>query len=59
MMELTILCDLRAGMKSNVCTSEFQSHFHIIQNKYDDHHLMYADGSKEGDRVGCAVFCGR
>ena len=59
MMEPTILYGLRAGKKSDVCPSEFQSRFHIIQNKYDDHQFIYTDGSKEGDRVGCAVVCGR
>ena len=55
----TIVYGLRAGKKSDVCPSEFQSRFHIIQNKYDDHQFIYTDGSKEGDRVGCAVVCGR
>jgi len=59
MMEPTILYGLRAGKKFNVCPSEFQSLFHIIQNKYDDHQFIYTGGSKEGDRVGCAVIFGR
>jgi hypothetical protein len=50
---------LRAGKKSYVSPSEFQSRFHIIQNKYDDHQFINTDGSKEGDRVGCVVLCGR
>jgi len=50
-MEPTILYDLRAGKKSDVCPLEFQSRFYILQNKYDDHQLMYADRSKEGDSV--------
>jgi hypothetical protein len=59
MMEPTILYGLRAGKKSDVRPSECRSRFHIIQNKYDDHQFIYTDGSKEGDRVGCAVVCGR
>jgi len=59
MMEPTVLYGLRAGKKSDVCPSAFQSRFHIIQNKYDDHQFIYTDGSKEGDRVGCTVVCGR
>jgi hypothetical protein len=30
-----------------------------MQNEYDDHQFIYTDGSKEGDRVGCAVVCCR
>ena len=44
MMEPTILNDPRAENKSNICPSEFQSRFHIIQNKYDDHQFIYTDG---------------
>jgi len=58
-MEPTVLYGLRVGKKSDVCPSEFQCRFHIIQNKYDDHQFIYTDSSKEGDRVGCAVVCGR
>ena len=59
MMKIIILYDQKQGKKFDVCPSEFQSRFHIIQNKYDDHQFIYTDGSKEGDRVGCAVVCGR
>jgi hypothetical protein len=59
MMEPTIMYGLRAGKKSDVCPSEFQNRFHIMQNKYDDHQFIYTDGSKEGDSVGSAVVCGR
>ena len=34
MMEPTILYGLRAGKNSDICPSEFQSRFHIIQNKW-------------------------
>jgi len=53
------LYGLRTAKKSDVCLSEFQSRFHIIQNKYEDHQFIYTDGSKGGGRVGCAVVCGR
>jgi len=59
MMEPTSLYGLRAGKKPDVCPTEFQSRFHIIQNKYDDHQFIYTDASKEDDRVGCTVVCGR
>ena len=59
MMKPTILYGLRAGKTSDVCPSEFQSRFHIIQNKYDDHQFIYTDGLKEGDRVVCTAVCGR
>jgi hypothetical protein len=49
----------QTGEEIRFYPSEFQSRFHILQNKYDDHQFIYTDGSKEGDSVGSAVVCGR
>ena len=52
MMELTSLYDLRAGRNP---MGFFQNVFTTYKNKI----WWPSVGSKEGDRVGCAVICGR
>jgi len=55
----TILYDLRVGKKSEVYPTDFLSHFHVIQDKYNEYQFIYTDGSKDDARVGCAAVYGR
>ena len=59
MVAPTVLFDLKVGKKSDINPIDFQGRFHVIQDRYRDHQFIYTDGSKDGNRVGCAIVSGR
>ena len=59
MVAPTVLFDLKVGKKSDINPIDFQGRFHVIQDRYRDHQFIYTDGSKNGNRVGCAIVSGR
>jgi ribonuclease HI len=59
MLVLKFVYDLRVGKKSEVCPTDFQNHFHVIQDIYNDHLFIYTDGSKDDNKVGCTAVFGR
>ena len=50
---------LREHKKSLTNPLIIQHHFAEIKSKYSDYYFIYTDGSKDGDRVGCAAVAGQ
>ena len=49
-----VLYDLTHYKKSDTNSISFKSHFNELKSKYADHFAIYTDGSKDGQKVGCA-----
>ena len=49
-----VLFDLCNDKKSETSSVEFQSKFSELKSQYPDHIPIFTDGSKDGDKVGCA-----
>ncbi|MCG8078476.1 MAG: reverse transcriptase-like protein, partial [Candidatus Thiodiazotropha taylori] len=50
----TIIFDLHDGKKSESNQDLLKQNFQILQSRYNDYQQVYTDGSKDGDKVGCA-----
>ena len=50
----TVLFQLSSNKKSDTSPLEFQSKFNELKSLFPNHIPIYTDGSKEGDKVGCA-----
>ena len=50
-----IKLDLTKLSKTETHLMTFQKNFLNIQNNFPDHQHIYADGSKQGMKVGCAA----
>ena len=51
-----IILDLHKNKKFEVDTSFFKSDFLEIRSKYKHHISIYTDGSKQDEKVSCAVI---
>ena len=51
-----ILFDLHTGKKSESNPHILKDDFRQLQSRYKNHQQVYADGSKEDSKVGCAVI---
>ena len=49
-----VLLHLSNNKKSTTNPLEFRSNFLELKSQYPDHVAVYTDGSKDGDKVGCA-----
>ena len=51
----TIDLSLHSEKKSESNPHQLKQNFHELQSYYSDHEHIYTDGSKDGERVGCAA----
>ena len=53
-----ILFDLHTSKKSFSDSLIMKQNFHILQSRYTEYQHIYTDGSKDGEKVGCAFLYG-
>ena len=53
-----ILFDLHTSKKSASDSLIMKQNFHILQSRYTEYQHIYTDGSKDGQKVGCAFLYG-
>ena len=53
-----ILFDLHTSKKSASDSLIMKQNFHILQSRYTEYQHIYTDGSKDGEKVGCAFLYG-
>ena len=53
-----ILFDLHTSKKSFSDSLIMKQNFHILQSRYTGYQHIYTDGSKDGEKVGCAFLYG-
>ena len=53
-----ILFDLHTSKKSFSDSLIMRQNFHILQSRYTEYQQIYTDGSKDGEKVGCAFLYG-
>ena len=53
-----ILFDLHTSKKSFSDSLIMKQNFHILQSRYTEYQHFYTDGSKDGEKVGCAFLYG-
>ena len=53
-----ILFDLHTSKKSASDSLIMKQNFHILQSHYTEYQHIYTDGSKDGEKVGCAFLYG-
>ena len=53
-----ILFDLHTSKKSFSDSLIMKQNFHILQSGYTEYQHIYTDGSKDGEKVGCAFLYG-
>ena len=53
-----ILFDLHTRKKSFSDSLIMKQNFHILQSRYTEYQHIYTDGSKDGEKVGCAFLYG-
>ena len=54
-----ILYNLKVSKKSETDPSLFKGLFHNVQDSYNEHQIIFTDGSRDDQKVGCAVVSGR
>ncbi|MES9951106.1 MAG: reverse transcriptase domain-containing protein [Candidatus Thiodiazotropha sp.] len=59
MKKPTVLFDLQKDKKSDSNPHLLKENFHELQSRYSEYQQIYTDGSKDGDKVGCAFTSGR
>ena len=58
MKKPNILFDLHTSKKSFSDSLIMKQNFHILQSRYTEYQHIYTDGSKDGEKVGCAFLYG-
>ena len=53
-----ILFDLHTSKKTVSNSNILKQNFQVLQSRYTEYQHIYTDGSKDGEKVGCAVLSG-
>ena len=53
-----IIFDLNTNRKSISYPHVLKQNFHVLQSRYAEYQHVYTDGSKDGEKVGCAFVSG-